>query len=72
MGLQTLKRWGNDSIRGREGELVKPPEPIGCDQMSMGEHINLNYLFVLCPQSFIPSRSWLRQLIPWEKQGMEV
>ena len=71
MGSQ-CERDGGIITQGIGWGVNQTPKPIGCDQMSMGKPMNPQYLFVPCPQSFISSKSWLRQLIPWEEQGMTV
>ena len=48
------------------------PKPIECDQMSMGKPMNPQLPFVLCPQSLISSKIWIRKLMPWVEKGMAV
>ena len=66
------ERDGGMISQGMGRGVSQTHDPIGCDHMSMGEPINPQLPVVLCTQSFISSRSWLRQLMPWEQQGIGV
>ena len=65
MGLQR-ERDGGMIPQGIGRGVSQTHETIGCDHMSMGKPMNPQLPFVLCAQSLISSKSWMRQLIPWE------
>ena len=66
------ERDGDMVSQGIGWGVTQPPKPIRCGQMSMGKPLNPQLPTVLCTQSFISFRSWLRELIHWEEKGMEV
>ena len=71
--MSMQQRDGGMISQGIGRENIQTLDPIGLSQMSMGEPIKLSTtFFVLCVQSFISSRSWSRQLMPWEGRGMGV
>ena len=71
--MSMKQRDGGMISQGIGREIIQTLEPIVLSQMSMGEPIKLSTnFFFFCAQSFISSRSWLTQLMPWDWKGMVV
>ena len=71
--MSMQQRDGGMISQGIGRENIQTIERIVLSQVSIGQPIKLTTThFVFCAQSFISSRSWLGQLMPWEWKSMAV
>ena len=55
----TLKRWGHDFTRNREGKIFKPLSQWGKCKCQRENPSNCKLPIVFCAQSFNSTRNWL-------------